>query len=300
LLFWGSDLLTKLRYLARSVLCSTTADRFNCPNCGSSSRTVVDKKYIVTKLCRCTQCNLLFRVPTDNPNRNTIFYETQYHQGFTTNLPSAEELLNFRRTNFSGTEKDFSGYIKILRSLGITSGSRVFDFGCSWGYGSYQFGKSGLDVTAFEVAITRGQYAERELGVRLVNDIEQAIIDPAHHQSYDCFFSAHVLEHIPAPQCAFKYAHQLLKMGGIFVSFTPNGSVACRKAEPSWGKLWGEVHPNFIDDIFLDLCFSNSPRIFGSTPIETARLPDRVEALRVNQLSGMELFFAARKAGNVW
>jgi 2-polyprenyl-3-methyl-5-hydroxy-6-metoxy-1,4-benzoquinol methylase len=294
-------MLTKLRYLARSVLYFTTADRFNCPNCGSPSRTVVHKKYIVTKLCRCIQCNLLFRVPTDNPNRNKIFYETQYNQGFTTTLPSTQDLLNFKSISFAGTDKDFFGYIKILRSLGITPDSRVFDFGCSWGYGSYQLGKAGFDVTAFEVAVTRGQYAERELGVRLVNDMEQVIIDPAHHQSYDCFFSAHVLEHIPAPQCAFRYAHQLLKMGGIFVSFTPNGSVACQKAEPSsWGKLWGEVHPNFIDDLFLDQSFGNSPRIFGSTPIESARLPARVEARRVNQLSGTELFFAARKAGNVW
>jgi SAM-dependent methyltransferase len=261
---------------------------------------VVDRKYIVTALCRCAQCRLLFRIPTDNPAQNKIFYELKYSQGFTTYLPNAELLSKLKINNFMETAENFTSYINTVALLDIKAGSRIFDFGCSWGYGSYQFAKAGLDVTAFEIAVTRGEYAERELCVRLVKDMEQAVTDPSHRQSYDCFFSAHVLEHIPAPQCAFQYAHQLLKLGGLFVSFTPNGSIACRKAEPNWSKAWGEVHPNFIDEVFLDRSFGNSPRVFGSTPIETARLPARAEALRVDDLSRMELFFAARKVGNGW
>jgi 2-polyprenyl-3-methyl-5-hydroxy-6-metoxy-1,4-benzoquinol methylase len=296
----GTVIMTKLRYLTRSVARLSDAERFRCPNCASSVSKVVDKKYIITKLCRCNECSLLFRTPTDEPVVNERFYEGEYSQGFTTTMPSADELRKLKESNFAGSEKDYSYYIHVLKSLGMESGARVFDFGCSWGYGTYQFAQAGFDATAFEIASVRRRYAERELGVRLVLDCDQAVAESAHRRSYDCFFSAHVLEHIPAPRLAFDYALQFLKPGGIFVSFTPNGSTACRKAEKDWSKLWGEVHPNFIDDAFLDRSFVNSPRAFGSTPVDGARLPTGAEAIRLDDLSRSELFFGARKVGEGW
>ena len=35
-----------------------------CPNCLSQNSSIVDSKYLVTKLMRCGDCNLLYRVPT--------------------------------------------------------------------------------------------------------------------------------------------------------------------------------------------------------------------------------------------
>jgi 2-polyprenyl-3-methyl-5-hydroxy-6-metoxy-1,4-benzoquinol methylase len=292
--------MSKLRYLARSIARLADGERFKCPNCGSSSSDVVDQKYVVTKLCRCHACRLQYRVPTDKAVDNPKFYESEYSQGFTTELPNFERLNELKNINFRGSEKDYTNYIKVLNVLGIASGSRIFDFGCSWGYGSYQFRQAGLDVAAFEIANTRRAYAERELGVRLVKDMSEAVTSSDHKASYDCFFSAHVLEHIPAPQRAFDYAWQLLKHGGLFVSFTPNGSAVCRKAHADWSKVWGEVHPNFIDDVFLDYAFSQSPRILGSSPVVNARLPDDARSLRLDDLSRTELFFAARKSAESW
>ncbi|MEX0853093.1 MAG: class I SAM-dependent methyltransferase [Bauldia sp.] len=290
----------KINYLARSIVRSLDEARLKCPNCGSSASCVVDRKYVLTKLRRCVDCGLLFRTPTDNLEENAKFYEKSYSQGFTTRLPNREELDELRRSNFAGSEKDYRYYVDSLQRIGIKPGARIFDFGCSWGYGTYQFGQAGLEATAFEVAISRRTYAERELGVSVVRDMREAIADPTHCQSYDCFFSAHVLEHVPTPQHAFAFALNLLKPGGIFVSFTPNGSDPCRKALPAWSRLWGEVHPTFIDNIFLDRSFANSPRAFGSSPLEDLRLPACAEAVRLDDLSRPELFFAARKVGNRW
>ena len=147
-------------------------------------------KYFVTELRRCANCQMLFRVPTDKEEDNSSFYEEQYTQGFTTELPTPEKLEELKRTMFAGGEKDYSYYIRLLNGLGVTSGSKIFDFGCSWGYGTYQFGQAGLDATAFEIGVSRRKYAERELGVRLVLDMDAAIANPAHKEGYDCFFSS--------------------------------------------------------------------------------------------------------------
>jgi hypothetical protein len=93
---------------------------------------------------------------------------------------------------------------------------------------------------------------------------------------------------------------RLLKPGSIFVSFTPNGSAAFREASPDWSKLWGDVHPNFLDDVFLDRSFRRSPRAIGSSPLIDASLPDDVTMRRLDKLDRGELFFASRKSGVSW
>jgi 2-polyprenyl-3-methyl-5-hydroxy-6-metoxy-1,4-benzoquinol methylase len=241
---------------------------------------------------------MLFRTPTDNPVNNIEFYEKKYVQGFTTELPSPDNLDELKRTKFVGTEKDYTYYINVLYQLGLKPGARLFDFGCSWGYGSYQLGLAGFDVTAFEVAPSRRRYAREKLKVQTVDGMDQAVTRLA--GQFDCFFSAHVLEHVPTPEEVFAYAFRLLAPSGVFVSFTPNGSSACRSALSSWRKLWGEVHPNFIDDTFLNYSFRRSPRCVGSSPIANALLPTNPEMKRLDELTRSELFFAAQKRLGGW
>ena len=288
----------RLAYLGRSLTSQFNDMRFKCPNCGNSKANIVDRKYVITQLRRCSECQLLFRTPNDEPSSNASFYESTYTQGFTTDLPSDTKLAALKESNFSGGEKDYSYYIRVLKELGVEPGAKVFDFGCSWGYGSYQFAKSGFQVTSFEIAPTRRRYAKEKLGVNAVDDMERAVEDLA--GEFDCFFSAHVLEHVPAPGQAFHYALQLLKKNGIFVSFTPNGSSHCRSSSPDWSKWWGEVHPNFIDETFLDRSFRLSPRSVGSTPVSGASIPNNVQLKMLDDLARGELFFAARKVTGAW
>lgn len=290
--------MTKLAYLQRSLSSQFTPSRFACPSCNSSDNHVVDRKFLVTQLRRCHACGLMFRTPTDYPGFNATYYEDEYTQGFTTDIPSDAKLNEMKRCNFAGTEKSYSYYISVLTELGLKPGDKIFDYGCSWGYGSYQFAQAGFDVMSFEVAGGRRRFARDRLDVVTVDNMERAVTDVA--LAFDCFFSAHVIEHVPSPAQAFDYAWQLLKQDGLFVSFTPNGSSAHRIASPSWSKLWGEVHPNFIDEIFLDRAFRLSPRVIGSSPVISASIPDGVAMKRLDCLDRDELFFAARKSGSAW
>jgi 2-polyprenyl-3-methyl-5-hydroxy-6-metoxy-1,4-benzoquinol methylase len=287
--------MSRLNYLARSLATQFSKARFKCPNCDiDAPPAAVDRKYVITQLRRCPSCMLMYRTPTDDPNANATFYENEYAQGFTTEMPSDDRLAEQMRTNFAGTEKDYSYYIGVLTTLGLSPSGRIFDYGCSWGYGSYQLTKAGFDVVSFEVAPSRRNFAREKLGVKVLNDMNEA------RPGFDCFFSAHVLEHVPSPAASFRSALNLLKPGGLFVSFTPNGSFAYRSASSNWRKLWGEVHPNFIDDVFLNTSFKSSPRVIGSSPLGEVAIPATSGVRQVNRLDGDELFFAARKIGSSW
>ena len=277
-------------YLGRSIQAQFSPSRFNCPNCNGKRSRLIDRKYLVTQLRRCESCLLMFRTPTDRPAVNEEFYETEYAQGFTTDMPSPAVLVDLKRTNFTGTEKDYSYYIGVLGQLGLKSGARLFDYGCSWGYGSYQLKRAGYDVTSFEVAPSRRRFAIEQLEVRGLSHMDQAVAG-----EFDCFFSAHVIEHVPSPQQVFDQALRLLRPGGLFVSFTPNGSEACRAVNVSWSSVWGEVHPNYIDDVFLDRSFSSSRRSVGSSPVVDAALPAEAGLMRLDKLDRGELFFVAQK-----
>jgi 2-polyprenyl-3-methyl-5-hydroxy-6-metoxy-1,4-benzoquinol methylase len=261
----------------------------------------VDRKFFVSQLRRCTRCLLLYRTPTDDPRANVDYYDNAYHQGFTTELPAEAALHEMIATRFVNTEKDYSYYVDVLRQLGLAPGMRIFDFGCSWGYGSHQLAAAGFDVTSFEVSTMRRRYADEKLGVKVVESMQSIAGSAEHVGQYQCFFSAHVLEHVPSPSEAFSHAHKLLCYGGVFVSFTPNGSEPFRSAAPAdWHMAWGEVHPNFIDDIFLNRSFQNSPRAIGSSPVTNAGLPEMSTVTELDGLKNFELFFAARKTGPKW
>jgi len=290
--------MPKLDYLRRSIGNQFKASRFCCPNCGSSASRLIERKHIITQLRRCESCELLFRTPTDDPASNQAFYESKYSQGFTTDMPMDAELERLKETHFSDTNRDYYYYIQVLQDLGLPQGAAIFDYGCSWGYGSYQLASAGFNVVSFEIAPTRRKYAQQKFDLHVVEDMETAAATL--QGTFDCFFSAHVLEHVPAPAQVLKFALRLLKTGGLFVSFTPNGSAEAKAVSPNWSKVWGEVHPNFLDDQFLDKAFRKSPRSIGSSPVPKAFLPEDVSLRQVNALTNAELFFAARKIANTW
>jgi 2-polyprenyl-3-methyl-5-hydroxy-6-metoxy-1,4-benzoquinol methylase len=233
-------------------------------------------------------------MPTDDPSRSIDYYEQEYSVGFTTDMPSDDNLAILIANNFDG-KKNWTYYNNILGLLGLRSGARIFDFGCSWGYGSYQMSEAGFSVLAFEIAPTRRKYAEEKLAVSTVRDMEEVQKNPELRGTFDCFFSSHVLEHVPCPSKVFHFADMMLRSGGLFVCFTPNGCEAARRINSEWQKWWGEVHPNFIDDRFLDHAFQHWPRVVGSSPVYAIEFPSRAEIRQLNELSGAELFFSARK-----
>ena len=84
---------------------------YACPNCGCIGKTV-DRK------CLITQLQAPLHTPIDPPTLNHHFYQSEYSQGFTTDLPSDSELHSLLARNFVGTEKDYTNYLSVLRASG--------------------------------------------------------------------------------------------------------------------------------------------------------------------------------------
>ena len=114
---------------------------------------------------------------------------------------------------------------------------------------------------------------------------------------YDVFFSAHVIEHVPSVSRMLTLGLRLLRPGGLFVAFTPNASPMARQARPGpWSKLWGFVHPQLIDEEYLNegplpaaWCAASDP--YPQQEIRAWRRSGRELRMGV----GGEMFFAAVK-----
>ena len=255
-------IVNRINYLFSSLIKYIFRVGFKCQFCKCSKYEVISRKYFITALVRCKNCKFMFRIPTTSYKENKKFYQIKYSGGgqslrndkknFTTNLPSKNELKDLIKTNFANSEKNYKKYIDILKIIKSNKKLKLFDYGCSWGYGSFQIKQSGFEVTSYEVSESRAEFAQSELGINIANDINSI------KQNYfDIFFSAHVLEHLPNLKQTIDLAFSILKKGGLFISFTPNGSIEHKNNNPNWNKLWGLTHPNFLDEIFYKKIFED-------------------------------------------
>jgi 2-polyprenyl-3-methyl-5-hydroxy-6-metoxy-1,4-benzoquinol methylase len=206
-------------------------------------------------------------------------------------MPSDERLEELIASNFRGTSQDASTYIDVLKSLGVNAGARVLDFGCSWGYGSWQLQQAGYDVQGFEISQSRCDYARRKLGIDAVDDLEQI------SGEFDCVFSAHVIEHVPSVQEFIDFSRARLRPGGLFVACTPNGSDENRRVRPQvWHQLWGLVHPQLCDIEYCRAAFGSVPTLVASDPYDFQAIAAWDQASwRELGLDGCELLIVFRR-----
>lgn len=273
------EMTPKLKYLLTSILLQFSKDRFNCPSCGGSKSKLESRKYFVTSLRRCYHCKLLFRTPTTTAEENASFYQEAYKQGFTTDVPSEVELQKLIDSKFVGSVKDYTKYINILKALDVPPGARIVDFGCSWGYGSWQMQQAGYEVTSFEISKPRCRYAREKLGVNVYDNLTEL---PG--TEYDVFFSSHVLEHVPSAADVIQYARTKVKKGGLFVAITPNAFDGYRHTETKiWQFMWGLVHPTMPDAQFYKNTFPHV--VLASTPFNPAEIKEAWQAGESTSLS---------------
>tara|TARA_B110000261_G_scaffold87097_1_gene99509 strand:+ start:146 stop:1039 length:894 start_codon:yes stop_codon:yes gene_type:complete len=288
----------KFKYLLICLKKFLTKKGLDCPSCKSNENLIVDKKYFITSLKRCENCMLLYRTPTTTIEENKDFYQEEYTQGFTTDCPNDDKLNELISNNFRNTEKDYSKIIEILNILDLKSNTNVsslFDYGCSWGYGSYQLKKI-FNVKSYEISAPRAKYARDKLGVNIINESELDSLKN-NDNKLDFFFMSHVLEHVPNPSETLDLGLKLLKKGGYIVSFTPNGSMENKKINSKWSQLWGMVHPNFIDEKFYEKFFKNNIYYIGSSKYNLKNIHNFTKNNQnyIDDLSGGELMIIVKK-----
>jgi hypothetical protein len=285
--------MSKISYLVGSTLRYFSSK--GCPSCGGNDVAIIDTKYIVTRLFKCKKCLLLFRHPKDSSEFNFKFYQKKYSQkGLTTDLPSAEELESLKANNFKG--KTAALYTKIFLELFKDvepQKIKLVDYGCSWGYQSYQFLKSGFDCNSFEISRPRAEFGNTHLGLAIKT--EESELPSAN----DIFFSCHVIEHVPSPGKMIEFGLDHLQRGGYFVAECPNGSDVFRKNKPDlFHVLWGMVHPNMLTAEYYSKVFEKLPHFITTSPFDNI-----IDELRgwdgksgqILDLTGSELLVVAKK-----
>ena len=262
-----ANFFNRTKYYASSLGKWPFGKYFRCPNCRSDQSEVIDRKYIVTTLSRCSSCEILFRQPSDTKEELQQFYSDDYTTGVTdTPLDWSPE--SYKDPEVLRRYRDFSEYVRVLRAAGCGPGSKIFDFGCSWGYGAGQYRAAGFDVTSYEISPVNRRFAREALGLNVVDDFN-AYAASAPTPEFDVFISSHVLEHLPEVTPVFAKAARLVKPGGLLVFFVPNGSEAFRKFDlRRWRRLWGEVHPLFLTDKFFEKAFHGMPVLLGASPLD--------------------------------
>jgi len=285
------NFLNKFNYLKITLSKWLVGKDFNCPSCNQSESFTISKKYLITSLKRCKNCLLMFRAPTTTEEENNKFYQEDYTTGFTTDCPDEEELQQLINTNFDGTERSYQKYFNVLTNLSNRENLELLDFGCSWGYGSFQLEKQGYKVQGYEISKPRSDYAKNKLNVKTIDDLNSV-----ENNQFDIIFSSHVLEHLPNLMSNINFALKVLKTDGFFVAFTPNGSKYHREKNKNWNKLWGMVHSNFLDEDFYKSYFKDYKYYITSSPYNGNSIKKFVDSDNsyCEELSGEELLIIVK------
>ena len=70
-----------------------------------------------------------------------------------------------------------------------------------------------------------------------------------------------------------------------------------KKTNSNWSKLWGMVHPNFIDEIFYQKFFSENIFYIGSSEYNSKNIKNFINSNQnyIDNLSGSELMIIVKK-----
>ncbi|MBD2292373.1 methyltransferase domain-containing protein [Anabaena sphaerica FACHB-251] len=227
----------------------------SCPFCHHTQAKVLGRKYLLVQLRKCDQCGLMFRFPKEQPEENLRFYQSDYKEGLTTDLPDELSLKDLLENKFHGSSKDFSEKINLVKSY-ISTG-KLLDYGCSWGYGVWQFKQAGYDSIGFEISQPRADFGRKVLGVDIIS--RQDEINNLEQESFDIIFSSHVIEHLPDISDVFQLFRRLLKTGGILAISVPNcnGCDISTVLNKKKSFAFGEKHTIAYDFTFLSQTLEN-------------------------------------------
>jgi len=174
----------------------------------------------------------------------------------------------------------------------------LLDYGCSWGYGVYQFCRVGFDAAGYEIGLSRVHFGRDRLSVKILGTREE--LEALPDRCFDVIFANHVLEHLQNPRIAFEDWHRLLKPTGVLLIFVPNaGGENARRLGTRWGPMIGEKHPLAIDASFLyhTLPQHSLKPAFCTTPYSNGVLSLDYDP-HAATLSGDELLAVARPSGS--
>jgi 2-polyprenyl-3-methyl-5-hydroxy-6-metoxy-1,4-benzoquinol methylase len=293
----GFYITSKFRFAKRMIRHRLEKQPRSCPYCGPSSPVhLLRRKKFIMDILKCGTCQLVFRWPMDTPQE----HDAHYHDEFAVDapqiaLPSPQEARSLMESNFVGSPLDLNAKIRVLKALHATG--KVLDFGCSWGYGTFQLQQHGYEAVGFEISKPRADYARRELGLTVIDSLSELYSLRAN--TFDIIFSNHVLEHILPIRDTLVSLSRLLTRDGIVFHVLPNFTGRTARAG-KWVKWIGEDHPIAPTIEFFKGAIPGAglePPQFGSSPFDENSIKLLARQCEAKlPVDGDELLVVSRKA----
>lgn len=199
----------------------------------------MQRKKLLIEARKCQYCGLIYRWPVDRPEDSRSFYGDAYKGQQATDMPAPELLGQLIQQKFKGSNWDKTHRLGFIRRLVERRGT-FLDFGCSWGYGTYQYADLGFRVMGLEIAKKRACFGRLQLGLDLRSDWKEF-----ENQTYfDVILADHTLEHLSNPGETLEEFRKHSKPGTKLIVFVPNGDCkARRRLGTKWlPSLIGETH----------------------------------------------------------
>jgi hypothetical protein len=213
----------------------------------------------------CGRCGLIFRHPWQDSQEAKRYYERWYTGRRASEIPDDEKLQRAMNKSFRGTNWDLSPKIEVFRET--VPGSRVIEWGSSWGYTLVQLKAVGLDAVGIEVSESRARFGREKLGLDLYSDIDTVLAKFGPGWA-DALFSNHVLEHLGGDlRRSLQAMHFMLRPGGVGFHILPN--FEGWRAKGRLLSIVGRDHPIGPTSTFLA---SELPK-FGFKPVVTGTGP---------------------------
>jgi 2-polyprenyl-3-methyl-5-hydroxy-6-metoxy-1,4-benzoquinol methylase len=232
--------MARLGFAFWSLKARFSGQHQGCPYCGSILHTLLQRKWLLIHARKCQFCGLIFRWPTDDPEKAKSFYEQQYQSGVTTDLPSPEEVSNLRANGFKNSRFDKYYYVDLVKDV-RPSPARILDYGASWGYLGYQLQFSGYQVEGFELDRLRAEFGRKHLQIPIHSSWGELKEKPL--PRFEVVFTAHCLEHVYDLSGILNWFAEALVPGGKLVIVVPNGGGRdARRLGVRWGPFLGETH----------------------------------------------------------
>lgn len=231
------------------------AVRSLCPYCSSRAFRVIQRKKLLIQARKCEYCDLIYRWPTDGGVENQLFYTNTYYKVEKSIAPPpVEQLAALVQNKFINSPWNKEGRISFIRKR-INPTGKLLDFGCSWGYGTFQYQQLGFNkVVGFELDKKRARFGNDQLDL----DIKSRWEEMEDREDCGLILADHVLEHVSNPRNVLENFSVHCKSGGNLIVFVPNAACfEARRLGVRWGPFPGEVHPlAFTAEWFL----KNLPR----------------------------------------
>lgn len=201
-----------------------------CPYCGSRQVRRLGRKALLLTAQKCEFCGLIFRWPTESVGRIQQYYQEEYVSLWenTTGVQreiASGEMQQLIATHFKDSKYDYTPKLQIVQQLTGSTSGRLLDFGCGWGYITYQANRLGWDAEGFDLAKPYAEFARQHLGLTIHTDLDY-LTNRVNFNQYDIIFTHHVLEHLTNLRAILDNFYRLLKPNGLLVIVVPNAGSA--------------------------------------------------------------------------